>query len=212
LGYEKLISRSPRRYAKQKQQLPVVGDAFVTPASGSAYVAVRVAGNPAPLISAIRAKVTELDPELPAYNLRTLEDQIHDQNWAPRFTTVLLGFFAALALGLAMVGIYGVFSFAVAARTREFGIRIASGARSADILWLVASEGVLLSGAGLAVGLPAALATTRVLGSMLYDVTPADPLTYIATSLALIATAMGACLVPALRATRVDPVVALRNE
>ena len=129
------------RYAKQKQQLPLVGDAFVTPASGSAYVSVRVAGNPAGLISTIRGTVAGLDPELPAYNLRTLEEQIHDQNWGPRFATVLLGFFAALALGLAMVGIYGVFSFGVAARTREFGIRIATGARSADILWLVAGEG-----------------------------------------------------------------------
>ena len=164
------------------------------------------------LISTIRRTVATLDPELPAYNLRTLEDQIHDQNWGPRFATVLLGFFAALALGLAMVGIYGVFSFGVAARTREFGIRIATGARSADILWLVAGEGVLLSAAGLAVGLPAALATTRVLASMLYEVTPADPLTYVATSLALLTAALGACLVPALRATRVDPVVALRQE
>jgi predicted permease len=200
------------RYAKQKQQLPLVGDAFVTPASRSAYVAVRGAGHPAGLIPAIRKTVTGLDPELPAYNLRTLEDQIHDMNWAPRFATVLLGFFAALALGLAMVGIYGVFSFAVAARIREFGIRIATGASSADILWLVAGEGVLLSAAGLAVGLPAALFTTRVLAGMLYEVTPADPATYIATSVASMMTALGACLVPALRATRVDPMVALRNE
>jgi putative ABC transport system permease protein len=111
-----------------------------------------------------------------------------------------------------MVGIYGVFSYAVAARTREFGIRIASGARAADIMWLVVREGAMLCAIGLAVGIPAALATTRAMANLLYEVSSNDPLTYIATVLVLIATALGACLIPAARAARVDPVVALRCE
>jgi predicted permease len=200
------------RYAKQKQQLPLIGDAYVTPASGSAWVAVRTRENPGGLIGAVRRQVAQLDPDLPAYNLSTLEDQIYEENWGPRFATVLLGAFAALALLLAMVGVYGVFSYAVAARTREFGIRIASGAHAADIVGMVVSEGALLCGIGLIVGIPAALATTRALTNLLYEVGSADPLTYIATSMILILTALAACLVPALRAARVDPMVALRCE
>jgi putative ABC transport system permease protein len=200
------------RYARQKQQLPLIGDAYVTPATGSAWVTARTAANPAGSIAAVRRVVAQLDPELPAYNLRTLEDQIYEENWGPRFAAVLLSFFAALALALAIVGIYGVFSYAVAARTREFGIRIATGARAADILFMVVREGALLCAIGLAAGIPAALATTRALGSLLYAVDSSDPLTYIATSIVLIATALGACLVPASRAARIDPVVALRCE
>jgi putative ABC transport system permease protein len=200
------------RYAKQKQQLPLLGDIFVTPASSRAVVSVRTAGDAASLTGAVRRLVTQLDPQLPAYNLRPIDDQIYEVNWEARFAAVLMGFFAALALGLALVGIYGVFSFAVVARTREFGIRIATGAGSADILWLVGREGALLCGAGLAMGLPAAFAATRLLRTMLYEVTPGDPSTYFAAALLLIATALGACFIPALRATRVSPMDALRHE
>jgi putative ABC transport system permease protein len=200
------------RYAKQKQQLPLIGDAYLTPARGSSLVAVRAARNPNGLIAPVRHAIAGLDPDLPAYNLRTLEDQASEANWGPRFAAVLLGFFAALALALALVGIYGVFSYAVATRTREFGIRIASGARTADIVWLVLREGALLCGAGLVVGIPATAAATRLLGGILYEPTPSDPFAYIATSLLLAATALAACLVPAYRAARVDPVVALRCE
>jgi len=111
-----------------------------------------------------------------------------------------------------VVGIYGVFSYAVAARTREFGIRIASGARARDILRLVIADGAVLCAAGLAAGLPVALAATRTLGSLLYDVKPGDAATYIAASAVLVATALAACLLPAWRATKVDAVVALRCE
>lgn len=200
------------RYAKQKQQLPLIGDVYVTPASGSAWVAVRTAADPKGLIASVRRGVAQLDPTLPAYSLSTLEDQIHEENWGPRFAAVLLGCFAVLAVALAMVGIYGVFSYAVAARTREFGIRIANGARAADIIGMVAREGASLCGIGLAVGIPAALATTHALESLLYQVGTSDPLTYVATTLVLILTALGACLIPACRAARVDPVIALRCE
>jgi ABC-type antimicrobial peptide transport system permease subunit len=115
-------------------------------------------------------------------------------------------------LALAMIGIYGVFSYAVAARTREFGIRIANGAGVANIVGMVAREGALLSGAGLAIGIPAALATTHAMSSLLYEVDAGDPVTYAAATLLLIATALGACLIPAFRAASVDPVLALRCE
>jgi putative ABC transport system permease protein len=124
----------------------------------------------------------------------------------------LLGVFAALALGLAVVGVYGMFSYAVAARTREFGIRLATGARGADILRLVLREAAMLSGAGLVVGLPAAVGASRVLGSMVSGTAKADPWIYAATAVVLVGTALAASYIPARRAANLDPVQALRSE
>jgi len=175
-------------------------------------VALRVTANPKGLIPAVRRIVAELEPETPVFDARTMEEHVFAANSAARFSTVLLGVFAGLALALAVVGIDGVFSYAVAARTREFGIRIASGARAGDILKLVIGDGAVLCAAGLAAGLPAALAATRALGSLSYDVQPGDAATYFAAAALLVAAALAACLLPAWRATRVDPVVALRCE
>ena len=127
-----------------------------------------------------------------------------------RFTTVLLGAFAALALGLAVVGIYGVFSYAVAARAREFGIRLATGAGRGDILGLVLREAAVLSIVGLALGLPAALAASRVLRSMVEGATMADPWTYAAAAAALVAPALTASYFPERRAAKLDPLRALQ--
>jgi putative ABC transport system permease protein len=198
-------------YGNQAQQLAIVGDAFRPPRSGG-YVALRVAGNPAALIPAVRRIVAQMEPEAPVFDARTMEEHVFAANSSARFSTVLLGIFAGLALALAVVGIYGVFSYAVAARTREFGIRIASGARASDILKLVIGDGAALCAAGLAAGLPAAWAATRALGSLLYEVKPEDAAMYFAASAVLVATAVAACLLPAWRATKVDPVVALRCE
>ena len=132
----------------------------------SDYLIVRSGRDPLALLPAVRKIVAGLDPELPVQGARTMEENLFLLHSYQRFSTLLLGVFAALALGLAVVGIYGVFSYAVAARTREFGIRLATGARRADILRLVLREAAILSLAGLAVGLPAALATSRVLRSM----------------------------------------------
>jgi cell division protein FtsX len=200
------------QYGNQTQQLAIVGDAFRPPRSGGGYVELPVAGNPTGLIPAVRRVVAEMQPEAPVYDARAMEEHVFAANSAARFSTVLLGVFAGLALALAVVGIYGVFSYAVAARTREFGIRIASGARARDILRLVAGDGAVLCAAGLAAGLPAALAATRTLGSLLYDVQPGDVATYFAAAAILVATALAACLFPALRAIKVDPAVALRCE
>ncbi len=130
----------------------------------------------------------------------------------PRFRTTLVALFAAAALLLAVIGIYGVLSYSVGRRTREVGIRMALGAGRPDILRLILLEGVALMGAGLAAGLVGAVVLTRYLSTMLFDVRPIDPLTYAAVAGVLLAAGVSACLVPAGRATRVDPIEALRYE
>jgi putative ABC transport system permease protein len=198
-------------YEKQRQQLAIVGDMFVTSARPfGGILIVRAAGNPLGLLPAIRRTIAGLDPEIPVEGARTLDDRVFMVHSYQRFTTVLLGAFGALALGLAVVGIYGVFSYAVAARTREFGIRLATGAGPGDILGLVLREAAALSIVGLALGLPAALAASRVLRSMVEGATMADPWTYSATAAALVATALAASYFPARRAAKLDPLRALR--
>lgn len=200
-------------YEKQRQQLAIVGDMYMAPARpyGSNLI-VRAAAEPMALLPAIRKIVAGLDAEIPVDGAQTLDDRVFLVHSYERFATVLLGAFAALALGLAVVGIYGVFSYAVAARTREFGIRLATGAGGGDILGLVLGEAAALSCAGLAVGLPAAVAASRVVRSMVEGAPAADSWTYAATAAVLVATALAASYVPARRAAKLDPLRALRYE
>jgi len=140
-------------------------------------------------------------------------DQILSDSLAqPRFRTLLLGFFSGLALLLAAVGIYGVVSFTVAQRTREIGIRMALGARSSDVTRLMLTQGLGPCLAGISVGMAAALIMTRLLSGFLFGVQPTDPVTFLGVCFLLIAVALVACWLPARRASRVDPMVALRNE
>ena len=177
-----------------------------------AIVAVRTAQNNEALLPAIRSIVAEFDPDLAVYNVRSMEQITADSLGSRRLSLTLVGLFAALALVLATVGIYGVMSYVVAGRTQEIGIRIALGAQRGDVFKLVVGQGMALAGAGLVLGLIAAAGVTRYLSSQLFHVKAIDPLTYAGVTVLLGGVALLACYIPARRATRVDPLVALRYE
>jgi putative ABC transport system permease protein len=173
---------------------------------------VRAEGDPASLTAAIRSEVLKLDKEQPVSDVRTL-DQIYSASIAQRrFSALLLGVFAAVALALAAVGVYGVLSYAVTQRTHEIGIRMALGAARRDVLRLVIGRGMLLTLIGVAAGLGAAFALTRLMSTLLFEVSPTDPLTFSSIGLLLGAVALLACWIPSRRATKVDPLMALKHE
>jgi predicted permease len=172
---------------------------------------IRAGGEAPALASAARAELRALDPNVPA-RVRSLEDVVSSSLDSRRFSLVILAVFACAALLLAVTGVYGVMSYAVARRTHEIGVRVALGAQRWDVIGLVLGRGLKLALAGVAAGLLAALASTRLLTGMLYGVSPNDPLTLLAVSTLLVAVAFLACLIPAYRATKVDPVVALKYE
>jgi len=176
------------------------------------YFIVRSAGSAAQQIPAIRARLEALDPEMDFLQVTTMDERVAAQLINPRFNLSLGGLFAGLALLIAALGIYGVMAFYVSQRTREFGVRMALGAHRGDILRLVLGRGVRLAAAGLALGLAGALGVTRVLQNLLIGVAPTDTLTFAATGLLLLGVALVACWLPARRATRVDPMTALRYE
>jgi putative ABC transport system permease protein len=173
---------------------------------------VRAEGDPRALVDRVRRTVRALDPNLPVADVRTLRQVADDSLARPRFTTTLLGVFAALALTLATIGIYGVVSLLVTRRRQEIGIRMALGARRGSILQMVLKRGLVLTVIGLAVGLVGALWLTGALTGLLYGVTRFDPLTFAAAPAMLAGVALLACVVPAMRAAAVNPVIALREE
>jgi putative ABC transport system permease protein len=164
------------------------------------------------LIPAARAEVKAFDPNQIIWRTQTLEQLLSTSVAPRRFNMLLLGIFAGVALVLAAVGLYGVMSYSVSWRTREIGIRMALGAKRADVLRLVVRQGMTMTLIGLALGLVGAFSISRVLRGLLHGVSPTDPLTFVAVSIVLLAVALLACLVPARRATRVDPIIALRTE
>jgi putative ABC transport system permease protein len=173
---------------------------------------VRAEGAPAALTSQVKEAIRQQDPNLPVADVRTMEDVVGGALSTPRFTSVLLSIFAALALTLSAVGIYGVLSYVVSRRTREIGIRVAIGAGRRQVLQMVLGSGLWLALVGIAAGLVLAFGVTRLLAGLLHGVTAADPATFVVVAALLSAVAALASLVPAWRAARVDPVIALKSE
>ncbi|HJU89298.1 MAG TPA: ABC transporter permease [Gemmatimonadaceae bacterium] len=180
--------------------------------SPNTFFLIRTDGDPTALIPAVRREVLAVDPNLPVFAIRTMEERVGDALSRARFGSILLGVFAGIALLLASVGVYGVMAYAVSQRTHEMGVRIALGAERRDVIRLVLSQGAWLAALGIAVGLVTSAGLTRVLSGLLYGVSPTDPLTFIAISAALGTAALLATYIPARRATRVDPMQALRRE
>jgi putative ABC transport system permease protein len=178
----------------------------------SMWIVVKSGREPAQLVGAARQAVRELDPALPAFAMTPLRDVLNDSVAQRRFSMLLLAAFAATALFLAAVGIYGVVGYSVSQRRREIGVRLAIGAERRDVLALIVGGGMKLAAAGVAIGLAGALGLTQLIAAMLFDVTPFDPLSYAATAGVLLAVAAIACYVPARRAMNVDPLVAIREE
>jgi putative ABC transport system permease protein len=164
------------------------------------------------LVPALRRAVLDLDPRLPVYGVRTLSDYVNQQVEQPRMSATLLGGFAILALVLAAVGVYGVLSYIVSQRTREIGVRLALGAERGEIVRHIVRQAMVLAATGLAIGLAGALALTSLLRTMLFEVSPTDVATFGTVAIVLTVVALAAGLVPARRASRVDPLVALRSE
>jgi ABC-type antimicrobial peptide transport system permease subunit len=164
------------------------------------------------ILPAVRAAIREIEPGLPIPDLRPLDEWIAESTAQARLTTTLAGAFAGVALFLTMVGIYGVISHAVGQRTQEIGVRIAVGAGRRSILGLVLRAGMIRACAGIIVGLLGAWSLSRVVGTLLFEVSATDPLTFALTAVTLTTVAALACVLPALRATRIDPLVALRGD
>jgi predicted permease len=176
------------------------------------FLVIRTAGDPAAAASPVRHEIRQLDAALPVANIRPMTDVVSTALATPRLTGFLLGTFAAIALALAAVGIYGVLAYMVSRRTHEIGIRLAVGADRRNVLLMILKQGLSLAGLGILLGVVAAFGLTRLMQSLLYQVRPTDPATFVAVSMAIVAMALAASYLPAWRATRVSPVVALRME
>jgi ABC-type antimicrobial peptide transport system permease subunit len=179
---------------------------------GQVYFAIRTAGDPHSLIDAVRAAIRSVDPSLPLAQIRTMDEVLDGARSRPRFLTTLLSFFSFTALLLAAVGLYGVIAYSVTRRMTEFGIRMAMGARASDVLGMVLTQGLKLTAAGVVAGAVGALALTRLISGLLFGVSAFDPVTFCAMALLLGLVTVAACIIPGLRATKVDPLVALRYE
>jgi ABC-type antimicrobial peptide transport system permease subunit len=170
------------------------------------------APNPEGLIGAVREQVKAMDSNLPVTSARTMNEIISRSVWQPRLYAILFGVFAAVAVALASVGIYGVMSYSVSERTREIGLRMALGAQRRDVLGLIVRQGMTLALIGAGIGLAGALALTRLMRSLLFGVSVTDPLTFAGLAALLALVAFSACYLPARRATKVEPIGALRQE
>jgi putative ABC transport system permease protein len=202
------------RHASVEEQRPdlEVYEAFAQRSPWTNYVVVRTAMEPAAIVAAIRQQVRAIDPSIPLYDIQTMEELVSRSLGMKRLTSIVLAGFAVAALLLAAVGIYGVLSLNVTSRVREFGVRLALGAQPSEVLRMVLRQASRLVAIGVAIGLLGVVWVTKALESLLYGITPWDPVTFVIVSLVLAAVALSACWIPARRATRTDPVTALRAE
>jgi len=175
-------------------------------------VVVRTSSDPVSMIPAIRGQVFAIDKDQPVFDIMTMDQRLTKSVASSRFVMLLLGSFSVLALGLAAVGLYGAMSYLVTQRTQEIGLRMALGASRTDVFKLVVGKGMSLALIGIAIGLVASLALTRVMRSLLFEVTPTDVLTFVIVPVVLLTVTLLACYIPARRATNVDPLTSLRYE
>jgi putative ABC transport system permease protein len=196
----------------REQAGPIVFLSNVQEPSPFASLVVRTTGEPLATVKSVREQISAVNPNQGVSDIETMEQIVSDSIADVRLQTILLGAFAALALLLASVGLYGVISYSVEQRRREVGVRLALGAHSGSVLRLVLGQGLRLTTVGLVAGLGGALVLTRYLETLLYEVQPTDPGVFAAVFGVLIATAVSACVVPARRAIRVDPAIVLREE
>jgi len=201
-----------RQSGLAKDVTPEVYSPLMEDMGGELSFVIRVVGKPNQLISAVRGVAAEVEPNQSLHNVITMEQRLANTTTSRRLNTALLGCFAAVALLLAVVGIYGVMSYVVTQRRREIGVRMALGAQKSDVMRLIIHGGLRLTLLGIALGLAGAFALTRYLSSQLYSVKATDPLTFLGVAVALTGVALLASWLPAHRATKVDPMVALRCE
>jgi putative ABC transport system permease protein len=178
----------------------------------SLSIVLRTQADPRTEISSLRSAIHDLDPNQPVEKVRTMQENISSSVTEPRFRTVLLGIFAMSALLLSVIGLYGLMAYSVSQRVHEIGIRMTLGAQKRDVMWMIVGQGMLLTLLGVGIGSAAAVLLTKLLSRFLYGVSATDPVTFAAVSLVLLVVALVACYLPARRATKVDPMVALRYE